>query len=108
MELSIIIPVYNGKDFIDRLVRQAIEIACDKEIILVDDGSTDGSYKHCLKLYQDIEWIHVLRKENGGISSARNCGLDYATGMYVMFADQDDHINIDTISRSVKNAEHFS
>lgn len=88
--VSIIIPLYNRKHLISRCVKSV----CDQtytnlEIIVVDDGSTDEPDEVLTELANDTR-IKILRKTNGGVSSARNLGLDTATGEYVMFLDSDD------------------
>lgn len=91
--LSVIIPVYNVKDFlaecIDSILNQSYK---EMEIILVDDGSTDGSSSICDEYARRDNRIKVIHKENGGLSSSRNAGLDVITGEYVTFVDSDDVI----------------
>ena len=87
MKLSIIIPVYNEAPFLRRCL-DSVKASDDVEIIVVDDGSTDGSSEICdeyLDRFNDI--IHI---KNGGVSHARNIGLDAAIGEYVAFLDSDD------------------
>lgn len=97
-KLSLIIPVYNVENYIekclDSVMNQTID---DLEIILVNDGSTDSSkvkIEPYLEKYQDK--IKYLEKENGGLSSARNYGIPYATGEYIAFLDSDDYIEPQT------------
>ena len=91
--ISVIVPVYNGKETLVRCVQslrnQTYE---DLEIILVDDGSTDGSGALCSALSREDARIRVIRKENGGVSSARNRGIEAAKGEYVLFMDSDDYM----------------
>lgn len=91
MILSIIVPVYNVenyiKDCIQSLLAQSLQ---DIEIIVVDDGSLDNSIEK-VKEFND-ERIKIVRKENGGLSSARNEGLKIAQGEYIAFVDSDDYI----------------
>jgi glycosyltransferase involved in cell wall biosynthesis len=91
--ISVIVPVYNTADYLD----QCVESICnqtyrDLEIILVDDGSTDRSGEMCDDYARGDERIKVIHKENGGLSSARNAGLEAASGRYIGFVDSDDHI----------------
>ncbi|MDD5901303.1 MAG: glycosyltransferase [Lachnospiraceae bacterium] len=91
--ISVIIPVYNVVRYLD----ECIESVCDQthkmlEIILVDDGSTDGSSELCDKWKEKDDRILVIHKENGGLSTARNMGLDIASGEYIGFVDSDDTI----------------
>lgn len=92
-KVSIIIPIYNVSDYMD----QCIQSACNQtytniEIILVDDGSTDDSGRKCDSWSEQDDRIQVVHKNNGGLSSARNAGLDVATGTYIYFLDGDDYI----------------
>ena len=100
--VSVIVPVYNvGKyvgDCIESLITQSYK---NIEIILVDDGSTDDSGRIC-DAYADKDCrIKVIHKENGGLSDARNVGIDSATGVYYSFVDGDDFLKEDTISQMV-------
>ena len=92
-KVSIIVPVYNTKDTLRQCVVSLLnQTLRDIEIILVDDGSPDGSGKICdLFLYD--ERVKVIHKENGGLSSARNSGLEMATGEYIGFVDSDDYVS---------------
>ena len=93
-KVSVIVPVYNVEKYITRcltsLVNQTID---DLEIILVNDGSTDNSEKLIKQFKKDYKNIIYVKKENGGLSSARNFGLIYATGEYVAFLDSDDYVD---------------
>lgn len=92
--VSVIIPVYNAADSVGKAVESLVGQEYDGlEIILVDDGSKDGSDLVCDELGGRYEIVRVLHKANGGVSSARNAGLDAATGDYVMFLDADDVIS---------------
>ena len=88
---SIVIPVYNTikelKRCVDSVVSQTFE---DFELILVDDGSTDGSGELCDRLSAEDSRIKTIHRENGGCSEARNTGVRYATGRYLLFVDSDD------------------
>lgn len=93
-EISIIVPVYNVekylKNCIDSILNQTFK---DFELILVNDGSTDKSLDIC-KYYESIDSrIRIINKQNGGLSSARNAGLDVFIGKYVGFIDSDDYIH---------------
>ena len=95
-DLSIIIPVYNGEKFIKNIVNEILELNSrsniDLELLLIDDGSSDKSAAICNDLSEGDGCIRYYHKENGGIASARNYGLEKAKGEYVTFADQDDLI----------------
>ncbi len=87
-KLSIVIPVYNVQDYIDECVESILnQKEEDVEIVLVDDGSTDQSGKICDALEERASNIRVVHKENGGLSSARNAGLENATGDYILFVE---------------------
>lgn len=91
VELSIIVPVYNVEEFLQECVESLINNDfASKEIILVDDGSTDDSGNICDEYAQKYDYIKVVHKENGGLSSARNCGIEHANGKYLGFVDSDD------------------
>ncbi|MDB2106219.1 glycosyltransferase family 2 protein [Clostridium paraputrificum] len=96
MKISVIVAVYNVKDYIETCIKSIIgQTIKDLQIILVDDGSTDESGKICDK-YKDIDnRVRVIHKKNGGLSSARNAGLNYAEGEYISFIDGDDWIEED-------------
>ena len=91
--LSVVIPVYNAENFIRRTLESVLSQSyAVHEIICVDDGSTDGS-ADILKEYVDRdERIKVLRKDNGGSTSARKAGVLQAQGSYITFVDADDFI----------------
>ena len=95
--ISIIIPVYNGEQHLERCVRSVLNQTYRKlEIILVNDGSTDGTAALCDRLATEDARIRVIHQENGGVSAARNAGLDAATGRFIGFVDADDTISEDT------------
>ena len=92
--ISVIVPVYNVKDYLEKCVDSILNQTYSKlEVLLVDDGSTDGSGLICEALANKDHRIKVIHQENGGLSAARNAGLDIATGDYIAFVDSDDYIN---------------
>lgn len=94
--ISIIVPVYNVEKYLGECVDSICgQLGIKSEIILVDDGSTDGSGKLCDEYAQKYFNVKVIHKENGGLASARNAGLDVMTGEYVGFIDSDDYIEKD-------------
>lgn len=96
MLLSVIVPIYNVEPYLDRCVQSIVEQTYkDLEIILVDDGSTDSSPKMCDIWAQKDNRIKVIHKKNGGLSSARNAGIDIAQGEVLSFIDSDDFIELD-------------
>ena len=95
MKFSVVIPVYNVKDYLEKCVKSVLAQRCeDYEIILVDDGSTDGSGELCDTLATLSQRIRVIHKPNGGLGDARNVGLEHATGDYLIFLDSDDYIDV--------------
>ncbi len=94
LKLSVIIPVYNSEKYLRPCVESITAQSYKNiEVILVDDGSTDSSPRLCDTLAEQDGRIVVIHKENGGTSSARNAGLDVASGDYVTFMDNDDFWN---------------
>ena len=95
--ISIIIPVYKVESWLDSCVNSVLaQSYSNLEIILVDDGSPDNCGVLCDKWEEKDSRIRAIHKKNGGLSSARNAGLDVATGEYLMFLDSDDVIHPDT------------
>lgn len=89
--LTIIIPVYNAEDYLSRCLDSVLDQDMDSyEVILVDDGSTDSSPLICDRYSATDPRFRTIHKPNGGVSSARNAGLNLAKGEYVMFVDSDD------------------
>lgn len=98
--VTIIVPVYNVAPYLERCVDSLIAQTWRKlEILLVDDGSTDGSGSICDRYAEADSRIRVIHKENGGLSSARNAGLDAAAGDCIGFVDSDDWIAPDMYAR---------
>lgn len=96
--ISIIVPVYNTEQYLDECVTSVVSQSYNNlEIILVDDGATDQSPQKCDQWARKDNRIKVIHKENGGLSDARNAGLDNATGEYITFCDSDDILANDTI-----------
>lgn len=93
-KVSVIIPVYNVNLYLSECIESIInQSMSDIEIIIVNDGSTDGSEDICRYYELTDKRIKVINKKNGGLSSARNAGIDIATGEYIIFIDSDDIIN---------------
>lgn len=89
--ISIIVPVYNAENTLNRCVDSILKQSFgDWELLLIDDGNTDKSGRICDQYSAIDKRIKVFHKENGGVSSARNMGLDYARGECITFVDSDD------------------
>lgn len=92
--ISIIVPVYNVEKYLEKCVNSIVnQTYKNLEIILVDDGATDSSGKLCDELAKIDNRIKVYHKENGGLSDARNYGVEKSTGEYIGFVDSDDYID---------------
>lgn len=94
--ISIIVPVYNVEEFLEKCIDSILNQTFKNfELILINDGSTDNSGNICEKYSKKDDRIIVIHKKNGGVSSARNVGLDLAQGEYIGFVDSDDFIEED-------------
>ena len=103
-KISVIVPVYNVEQYLERCIDSIInQTYTNLEIILVNDGSTDNSGKLCDELAKKDERIRVIHKENGGLSDARNRGIDEAESDLVGFIDSDDYIDSDMYEVLLKN-----
>ena len=107
MKVSVIVPVYNVESYLDKcltsLVKQTLQ---EIEIIVVNDGSKDNSEKIIEKYLKKYpEKIKYIKKANGGLSSARNEGLKYASGEYIGFVDSDDYVSLNTFNLMYKKAK---
>ena len=96
-KVSVIVPVYNVEqylsDCLESICRQTLK---GIEIIVVNDGSTDNSLSIIESFQQKYSNMKLINKKNGGLSSARNAGIDMAVGEYLFFVDSDDFIDLDT------------
>lgn len=91
-EFSIIVPIYKVEKYLNKCVDSVLSQTFNNfELILVDDGSPDNCGKICENYEKGDMRVKVVHKENGGLSSARNAGLDIATGKYIIFLDSDDY-----------------
>ena len=90
-KISVIIPIYRVEQYLCKCVESVLtQTYHDLEIILVDDGSPDGCGKICDEYAERDERVKVIHKPNGGVASARNAGLDAATGEWIGWVDSDD------------------
>lgn len=94
MLLSVIVPMYNVCKYLPTMKKSIDSCTTDNiEFILVDDGSKDETYKKCEELFYDNHSVKIFHNTNHGVSYTRNCGIDYASGEYLMFWDADDLLN---------------
>ena len=106
--VSMIIPIYNGEKYLDLCLESiAAQTYQNLEILLVDDGSTDSSPEMCDAFASQDSRIRVIHKPNGGLSSARNAGLDTMRGEYVTFVDCDDFLFPDMVDFFVRTALEY-
>lgn len=104
--VSVIVPIYNISEYVDACVTSIIhQTYSNIEIVLVDDGSTDISGALCDKWGKKDKRIRVIHKPNGGLSDARNAGLEVATGKYICFVDGDDTVEPDLLSTTIPYLE---
>ena len=92
-KISIIVPVYNTEKYLRCCIDSIlVQTFADFELLLINDGSTDSSGTICEEYALEDRRVRVFHKENGGVSSARNVGLDNARGEWITFVDSDDYI----------------
>ena len=107
--ISIIVPVYNVQDYLhsamESLIRQTYK---NFEVILVNDGSTDNSGELCNWYAENHENVYVFHKKNGGLSDARNFGVEKATSDWIVFLDPDDYFEVDALELLVKIQERYN
>ena len=106
--LSIIVPVYNTEQYLSKCIESIIQQSYQQfELLLINDGSTDGSGSICDAYSAKDGRIKVMHKANGGVSSARNLGLDLAIGEWVMFVDSDDSLPKSAIENHMNSVSEF-
>lgn len=104
--ISVIVPVYNVEKYLKKCVNSIInQTYKNLEIILVDDGSPDQSGALCDRLSEKDSRIRVIHKKNGGVSTARNAGIEAATGEYICFVDSDDWLPVNAVWNLLSMAE---
>lgn len=102
--ISVIVPVYNVVTYLDDCVQSVVnQQYTDWECLLIDDGSTDGSDKICDEWARKDKRIRVVHQENGGVSRARNRGIEESKGKFITFIDSDDWLDSDYLSELLKN-----
>lgn len=105
-KVTVVIPVYNTKKYLEKCVDSITgQTFQNIEILLIDDGSTDGSAELCDELGEKDDRIRVIHKQNGGAATARNLGIDVAKGEYIMFIDSDDWLDTEAIEMLVEHAD---
>lgn len=107
--VSIIVPIYNKAQYLDQCILSILGQSCQSlQLLLIDDGSTDGCPEICRRYASMDSRVQVLSEPNRGVSAARNLGLDHAKGRYVAFVDSDDWIGTDYakhLTDGMKNGE---
>lgn len=109
-KISVIVPVYNDEKWLRRCVDSILtQTYTDFELLLVDDGSTDGSGAICDEYTAKDSRVHVFHQPNGGVSSASNLGLDNARGEWISFVDSDDWMDMNYLESllTVDNVAEF-
>lgn len=97
-EISVIVPVYRAQEFLGKCTASILsQTFTDLELLLIDDGSPDNSGALCDQIAESDSRVRVIHKENGGVSSARNLGMEQAQGTYLAFADADDWLPPDAL-----------
>lgn len=105
-KVSIVVPVYNVERYVSKFIENVfLQTYTNYELILIDDGSTDASLEFLKAKAKNNLLIKIISKDNGGVSSARNCGLKKCDGDYVIFLDPDDFIHPQMIEILVNNAQ---
>ena len=109
MKVSIIIPVYNVEKYLPRCMESVMNQTYENiEVILVDDGAKDNSGKLCDDYGKSDSRIKVIHKENEGLSSARNEGIERATGEAILFLDSDDYLSKECVFRMISNMQKYN
>ena len=106
-DISVIIPIYNVEEFLEECLDSVAGQTKDKlEVLMVDDGSTDRSGEIAQKYSNIYENFKYLPKKNGGLGNARNYGVPYANGEYIIFLDSDDIVPPDAYQKMYDKAGH--
>ena len=107
VDISVIVPAYNSEKSLSRCVESIFSQSFkDFELIIVDDGSTDSTAEICDLYAKKDKRVKAIHKSNGGVSSARNTGLDLARGSYVAFIDSDDTVDSSYLETLMENAQY--
>ena len=106
--ISVVVPIYNVQDYIRECIESIVNQTYENlEIILVDDGSTDSCPQICDEYGEKFTIIHVIHKENGGLSDARNVGTECAQGEYIFYLDGDDYLDANALSEMLQTLIDF-
>ena len=106
--LSVIVPVYNIQPFVERSIASILEQTYENlEIILVNDGSTDGSEELCRKYAELDSRVKLISQENQGVTAARKAAVKMASGTYMAFVDGDDYIDKDLLQQMMDHRDSF-
>lgn len=107
--VSIVVPIYNVEKYLYQCLTSIInQTYSNLEIILVNDGSTDNSMMICEKFYEMDSRIRIINKKNGGLSDARNAGIDIASGKYIIFIDSDDFVEVELVEKLIKYMSEYN
>ena len=107
--ISIIVPVYNGEQYIERIINTALDqTGKNFEMICVNDGSTDRTAELLLEYTSRYSWLQVINQNNKGLSGARNAGIEAASGEYIMFLDADDYLEDNTCELVTDRIKKYS
>ena len=106
--ISVVVPIYKVEAFLNKCIESLLnQTYKDFEIILVDDGSPDNCPRICDDWEKKEKKIKVFHKKNGGVSSARNCGIEHANGEYIVFPDPDDWVEQDYLEKLIRLKEEY-
>ncbi len=106
INLTIIVPVYNTEKYLNECIESIIaSYETGIEVLIINDGSTDNSGHICEEFAKKYNYIKVFHRKNGGLSAARNTGINLANGKYIWFVDSDDYIEIDSVKSILKKVE---
>lgn len=106
-DISVIIPVYNGENFIEKSVESIIKNKVDIEVLLINDGSSDNTYDICKKLSREYSCVKAVTQEHKGVSAARNLGIKLADSKYLYFFDSDDFVDSDFLETLLYYARKY-
>lgn len=107
--ISVVLPIYNVEKFLNKSIESMLnQTYKDFELLLVDDGSPDNCHAICDEWEKKEQKIRVFHKQNGGVSTARNCGIENAKGEYILFPDPDDWVEPEYLEKLLENKEKYN